>query len=73
MIKTLWIEDDDEHYNLYSKHVSIYCTIDRAINYEEAIEKANKDNYELIIVDILIPSGKQISDLQMIEKIHNDL
>ena len=41
------------------------------MDYEDALLKLNKTNYDLIIVDIIIPSGKKISTLEELKKVRN--
>jgi CheY-like chemotaxis protein len=67
----LWVEDEKDQYEAFSYYLEKEYKIDRALDYEDALLKLNKTNYDLIIVDIIIPSGKKISTLEELKKVRN--
>jgi len=66
MSKILWVEDDNEHFELYSYYLKKDYDINHSSTYEEAVEKINTNEYDLIIVDILLPSGQHLNDVEII-------
>lgn len=70
--KLLWIEDDaSQIFGLMSPLIRAGYKVDTVRDYEEAIKILSENKYDLIILDIIIPSGKVISseeDLKAIEK-----
>lgn len=70
MSKIFWVEDDDEHFELFSNYLKQGNEIVRVSTYEDAIAKLNSTDYDIIIIDILISSGRKLDDLSMIDKIN---
>jgi len=61
----LWIEDDaDQIYSLVQPLVDSGCKISIAKDYENAKRMNNEFKYDVIILDIIIPSGKKCTTIE---------
>ena len=69
MSKILWVEDDDEHFEVYSYYLKKDYDIKHVSTYKEAVEEINTNEYDLIIIDILLPSGQHLNDIEMITNV----
>lgn len=59
MKSILWVEDEKDQFNVFSYFLDNEFKITRAIDYEDALLKIKSDHFDLIIIDIIIPSGKK--------------
>lgn len=56
MKKVLVIEDDREIVELLSIHLrDLDCKVSRSYNGKDGFEKANEDNFDLVILDVMLP------------------
>jgi CheY-like chemotaxis protein len=53
------VEDEKDQFNVFSYFLDNEFKITRAIDYEDALLKIKSDHFDLIIIDIIIPSGKK--------------
>ena len=67
----LWVEDEKDQYEAFSYYLSKNYKIDRALDYEEALSKSQANHYDLIIVDIIIPSGRKASTIEELKHIRD--
>ena len=57
MSKILWVEDEKASFNAFSFMLERQYQITRAVDYTDAMLKVREANFDLIVVDIIIPSG----------------
>ncbi|GBD96385.1 transcriptional regulator PhoB [bacterium BMS3Abin06] len=65
----LWVEDEKDQYEAFAYYLEKNYAIDRAIDYEDAVSKFNANKYDLIIVDIIIPSGREAASIEELKRI----
>ena len=57
MSKILWVEDEKASFNAFSFMLERQYQITRAVDYTDAMLKVRAAHFDLIVVDIIIPSG----------------
>ena len=66
--KILWIEDDSVITESLISDTTKYYDYDFAFSKKEAIDKLSKDNYDCVIIDLIIPtSGNDFTEYENIE------
>jgi CheY-like chemotaxis protein len=55
--RILWVEDEDDQFRAFSYKLTKEYDITRSIDYAKAVELFQTNNYDLIIVDIILASG----------------
>lgn len=55
--RILWIEDEKDQFRAFSYKLIKEYNVERAIDFESAIELLGSKDFDLIIVDIILPSG----------------
>ena len=57
MSKILWVEDEKDSFNAFSFALKRQYQITRAVDYTDAMLKEQEAHFDLMVVDIIIPSG----------------
>jgi CheY-like chemotaxis protein len=57
MKNILWVEDEVDTYRSFSLSFDKNLNVTRAVDYQDACKKYNSSHFDLIVVDIIIPSG----------------
>lgn len=73
MKKILVAEDNDSNFILMTYILKKYYQYDRAKNGQEAVEMVEKDNYDLILMDIKMPVMDGLEATAVIKEKHPDL
>ena len=73
MKKILVAEDNDSNFVLMSYILKKYYQFERAKNGQEAVEKADKDGYDIILMDIKMPIMDGLEATKAIKERHPDL
>lgn len=55
--KLLWVEDEKDQFRAFAYKLSKEYGIERAIDFENAKELISNNKFDLIVVDIILPSG----------------
>lgn len=61
MKSILWVEDDVNFFNIFSSFLKNKYKINRAEDYEDALNNLKDKQFDLIIIDLIIPSGEKLS------------
>lgn len=69
--KILHIEDNIDVQHVVGKLLEEYATVSTANNLKQAKEMLEKNQYDLIILDLLLPDGNGIEILPMLAKYHS--
>lgn len=59
MKSILWVEDDRDQFIILSYSLKNDYEIKIAKDYNNALDKINKEHFDLFIIDIIIPSGQK--------------
>jgi len=70
MKRILWVEDEKEHYDALSFFLKKRYALVRASDYTEALHNIAVDVFDLYIIDMIIPSGKTLIELNELKKIN---
>ena len=73
MKKILVAEDNDSNYILMTYILKKYYQYDRAKNGQEAVDMANKEHFDIILMDIKMPVMDGLKATKTIKKEHPDL
>ena len=73
MKKILVAEDNDSNFVLMSYNLKKYYQFERAKNGQEAVEKADKGGYDIILMDIKMPIMDGLEATKAIKERHPDL
>ena len=73
MKKILVAEDNDSNFILMTYILKKYYQFDRAKNGQEAIDMAEKGNYDLVLMDIKMPVMDGLEATKQIKEKHPDL
>ena len=57
----LWVEDERDQYEALSYPLREKYSLTNALNYVDAIQKINSSNFDLYIIDVILPSGKKFN------------
>ncbi|GAB6144025.1 response regulator [Desulfocicer niacini] len=68
MKSILWIEDEENQFDTFSRGIENY-SIKRVDNYKKAIEEIAANQFDLYVVDIILPSGKKVTSKEDLLKI----
>lgn len=70
MKSILWVEDETRHYYVFSYQLKDIFSITLAKTYKEGLDKS-KLKYDLIVIDIILPSGMPLTSEDEIDEISN--
>ena len=73
MKKILIAEDNDSNYILMTYILKKYYTYDRAKNGQEAVEMADKAEYDIVLMDIKMPVMDGLEATKKIKEAHPNL
>ena len=73
MKKILVAEDNDSNYILMTYILKKYYTYDRAKNGQEAVEMADKAEYDIVLMDIKMPVMDGLEATKKIKEAHPNL
>ena len=73
MKKILVAEDNDSNYSLMSYILKKYYEYDRAKNGQEAVEKVESGQFDLILMDIKMPVMDGLTATKEIRKFNQDI
>ena len=73
MKKILVAEDNDSNFILMTYILKKYYQFERAKNGQEAVEKVEKDNFDIVLMDIKMPVMDGLEATKNIKEKHPDL
>lgn len=65
----LWVEDEKDQYRAFSYKLTPNYQLTRAIDYQSAIDLFAKSDFDMVIVDIILPSGFSQKKLNSLENV----
>lgn len=65
----LWVEDEKNQYRAFSYKLTPNYQLTRAIDYQSAIDLFDNSDFDMVIVDIILPSGFSQEKLSGLENV----